>query len=287
MTKEYREINLPNVVMEIPPRTDGVEGVAGTYPFMHPFIEALAVKYPQWKFVGTDYRTTILDGTSTIATVYRRFSVHSGRELLGHLWHDYSYGRRKDMYVIKNHRTEEALVRANHIKTSDLKKAVKLVEKMFYTLTSKELVEQKLKEVYKVVEDLTSAKMRQAGYAEREVRGHIMRYVRAHLDAVMLNIPDSASRDRLQEYFTFSDEAKILHGVIDVLQSYKGHKIIQRGSVYYSPNSEGVTELTNDDLTEPMKHKLGILKLVEDGQAVEGVGFRHSDDTFILFGDEA
>jgi hypothetical protein len=89
----------------------------------------------------------------------------------------------------------------------------------------------------------------------------------------------------LQEYFTLNDEAKILHGVIDVLQSYKGHKIIQRGSVYYSPNREGVTELTNDDLTEPMKHKLGILKLVQDGQAVEGVGFRHSDDTFILFGD--
>ena len=287
MSNQYREINLPNVVMEIPPRTDGVKVATGTYPFMHPFIEALAVKHPEWKFVGTDYRTTILEGTSTIAHVYRRFSVYVGRELLGYLWQDYSYGRSKDMYVIKNHRTEEALIRANAIKTSDLKKAVKLVDKMFYTLTSKELVEQKLKEVYKAVEDLTSAKMRQAGYAEREVRGHIMRYVRAHLDAVMLNIPDSASRDRLQEYFTFSDEAKILHGVIDLLQSYKGHKIIQSGSVYYSAVDEGVKELTNDDLTESMKHKLGILKLVEDGQAVEGIGFRHSDDTFILFGDEA
>jgi hypothetical protein len=55
--------------------------------------------------------------------------------------------------------------------------------------------------------------------------------------------------------------------------------------VYYAAVGDGVKELTNDDLTEPMKHKLGILKLVEDGQAVEGVGFRHSDDTFILFGD--
>jgi hypothetical protein len=289
MTKEYREINLPNVEMVIPPRTDGVECVAGTYPFMHPFIEALAVKHPEWKFVGTDYRTTMLEGTSTIATVYRRFAVHAGKELLGHLWQDYSYGRRKDMYVIKNHRTEEALIRANAIKTSDVGKAVKLVEKMFYALTTKELMEQKLKEVYKAAEDLTSNKMRQAGYAEREVRGHIMGYVRAHLDAVMLNIPDSAGRARLQEYFTFSDEAKILHNVIDVLQSYKGHKIIQRGSVYYAAvrDGDGVKELTNEDLTEPMKHKLGILKLVEDGQAVEDVGFRHSNDTFILFGDEA
>lgn len=285
MINQYRELNLPNVEMAIPPRTDGVESVAGTYPFMHPFIEALAVKHPEWRFVGTDYRTTILEGTSTIATIYKRFGVYAGRELLGHLWQDYSYGRSKEMYVIKNHRTEEALIRASSIKTSDLKKAIKLVEKMFYTLTSKEIVEQKLKEVYKTVEDLTTAKMRQAGYAEREVRGHIMGYVRAHLDAVMLNIPDLASRAKLQEYFTFSDEAKILHGVIDVLQSFKGHKLIQRGSVYYSAVDEGVKELTNDDLTEPMKHKLGILKLVEDGQAVEGVGFRHSDDTFILFGD--
>jgi hypothetical protein len=285
MTKEYREINLPNVVMDIPPRTDGVEGVAGTYPFMHPFIEALAVKHPEWKFVGTDYRTTMLEGTSTIATVYKRFAVHSGKELLGHLWQDYSYGRRKEMYVIKNHRTEEALIRASAIKTSNVGKAVKLVDKMFYALTTKELMEQKLKEVYQVVNDLASSKHNQGRHAEREVRGHIMDYVRAHLDAVMLNIPDSASRARLQEFFKFADEAKILHGVIDVLQSYKGHKIIQRGSVYYSAVGDGVKELTNDDLTEPMKHKLGILKLVEDGQAVENVGFRHSDDTFILFGD--
>lgn len=287
MINQYRELNLPNVEMAIPPRTDGVESVAGTHPFMHPFIETLAVKHPEWKFVGTDYRTTILEGTSTIASIYRRFSVHSGRELLGHLWHDYSYGRSKDMYVIKNHRTEEALVRANHIKTSDLKKAVKLVDKMFYTLTSAELVEQKLKEVYKAVNDLVSTKMNQGRNVERAVRGHIIGYVRAHLDAVMLNIPDPADRAKLQEFFKFADEAKILHGVIDVLQSYKGHKIIQSGSVYYSAVDEGVKELTNDDLTESMKHKLGILKLVEDGQAVEGIGFRHSDDTFILFGDEA
>jgi hypothetical protein len=166
-----------------------------------------------------------------------------------------------------------------------VKKAVKLVEKMFYTLTSKELVEQKLKEVYQAVNDLASSKQNQGRHAERAVRGHIMDYVRAHFDAVMLNIPDPSDRHKLQEFFRFMDEAKILHGVIDVLQSYKGHKIIQRGSVYYSAARDGVKELTNDDLTEPMKHKLGILKLVEDGQAVEGVGFRHSDDTFILFGD--
>jgi hypothetical protein len=285
MTKEYRELNLPNVVMDIPPRTDGLECVAGTYPFMHPFIEILAVKHPEWKFVGTDYRTTILEGTSTLAHVYRRFEVRAGKELLGHLWQDYSYGRRKDMYVIKNHRTEEALIRANAIKTSDVGKAVKLVEKMFYALTTKELMEQKLKEVYTAVNDLVSTKMNQGRNVERAVRGHIMEYIHAHLDAVMLNIPDPADRHKLQEYFKFADEAKILHGVIDVLQSYKGHKIIQRGDVYYAAVGDGVKELTNYDLTEPMKHKLGILKLVEDGQAVEGVGFRHSDNTFILFGD--
>ena len=287
MINQYRELNLPNVEMAIPPRTDGVESVAGTHPFMHPFIETLAVKHPEWKFVGTDYRTTILEGTSTIASIYRRFSVHSGRELLGHLWHDYSYGRSKDMYVIKNHRTEEALVRANHIKTSDLKKAVKLVDKMFYTLTSKEIVKQKIQEADKAVDALIVHKMSQSRQTLSAVRGHIMEYIRAHLEAVTLNISDPSDRVKLQEYFRLEDDTKILHSVSDILQSTRGYKIIQRGSVYYLAVDEGVKELTNDDLTEPMKHKLGILKLVEDGQAVEGIGFRHSDDTFILFGDEA
>lgn len=285
MIKQYRELKLPNVEMVIPPRTDGIECVVGTCSFMHLFIETLAVKHPEWKFVGTDYRTSIVEGTSTIAYSFRRFEVYAGRELLGHLWQDYSYGRRKEMYVIKNHRTEEALIRANAIKTSDVKKAVKLVEKMFYTLTSKELIEQKLKEVYQAVNDLASIKMNQRRNAEGAVRGHIMSYVREHLDAVMLNIPDPLDRAKLQQYFMYQDEAKILHGVIDVLQSSRGHKLIQRGGVYYSAVDAGVKELTNDDLTEPMKHKLGILKLVEDGQAVEGVGFRHSEDTFILLGD--
>jgi hypothetical protein len=285
MIKQYIELNLPNVEMEIPPRTDGIECVVGTYPFMHPLIEALAVKHPEWKFVGSDYRTTTLEGTSTIAYMYRRFEVYAGKEPLGSLWQDYSYGRRKEMYVIKNHRTEEALIRASSIKTSDLKKAVKLVDKMFYTLTKKELVEQKLKEVYQAVNDLVSTKMNKANSAERAVRRHIMEYIHAHLDAVMLNIPDLSDRHKLQEFIAFKEEAKILSGVIDVLQSSKGYKLIQRGEVYYSATYEGVKDLTNDDLTEPMKYKLGILKLVEDGQAVEDVGFRHSDDTFILLGD--
>lgn len=286
MINQYRELNLPNVEMAIPTRVDdNIECVAGTYPFMHPFIEALAVKHPEWKFVGTDYRTSIVEGTSTMVSIYRRFGVYAGRELLGYLWQDYSYGRRKEMYVIKNHRTEEALVRANHIKTSDLKKAVKLVEKMFYTLTSKEIVKQKIQEADKAVDALIVHKMSQSRQTLNAVRGYIMEYIRAHLEAVTLNISDPSDRVKLQEYFRLEDDTKILHSVSDILQSTRGYKIIQRGSVYYSAVDEGVKELTNDDLTESMKHKLGILKLVEDGQAVEGVGFRHSDDTFILFGD--
>lgn len=285
--KPYIEIELPNVEMTIPPRGDDIKCVIGTYPFMHPLIETLAVKHPEWRFVGTNYRTTVLEGTdNTLATIYRRFEVFAGKESLGFLYSDYSYGRRKDMYVIRNHRTEEVFVRASAIKTSDLKKAVKHVEKMFYTLTSREFVAQKLEEAGRAIADIASTKDALARQFERQVRHHLRKYIRTHKESVLLTMPEQKDREAFEKAFALESEVDMLRAAYGAFNSTRGHRIVQRGDNYYEILNEGLKEYASDDLTESMRHKLGILKLVEDGQAVEGIGFRHSSDTFILFGDK-
>lgn len=283
--KTHIEIKLPNVEMTPPPRDDEIQFEVGANAFMHPLIETLAVTHPEWRFVGIDYNTRIVEGTGRLAYVYRRFDVLEGKECLGCVYSDYSYGRRKDMYVIRNHRTEEALSRASAIKTSDLKKAIKHVEKMFYTLTSRELMEQKLTEARKAIDDIVSSKASQMRQAERQVNKQLREFIRAHKEDVMITMADHKDREVFEKSFVLEAEIDVLLAAYSVITSIGGHRIVQRGDKYYEAVSEGLKEYTSDDLTETMRRKLGILKLVEDGQAVEGVGFRHSSDTFILLGD--
>lgn len=288
MTKHYYEIKLPNVVMEPPerPPTETREYVVGTNVVMHPFIELLAVKHPEWRFVGIACNSRVADATDAVAFVYRKFEVLSGKQSLGFLYSEYSYGRRKDMYVIQNHRTEKTLSRASAVKTSDLKKAINHVEKLFFTLTSREMVEIKLTEASMTLQDLISTKAQQQRNAERHVTQYVREYIRAHKEAVMFNIPDQADRDRFLKVFILEDEVKVLEAAHSVVTLSGGHRIMQQGDIYYEVGNGGeLVQHTADTLSDSIRHKLGILKLVEDGQAVEGVGFRQSSEMFILFGD--
>ena len=42
---------------------------------------------------------------------------------------------------------------------------------------------------------------------------------------------------------------------------------------------------TGDELPNIVRHKLGILKLVKDGQAVSDVGFRAAENIFLILKD--
>jgi hypothetical protein len=61
----------------------------------------------------------------------------------------------------------------------------------------------------------------------------------------------------------------------------------QEGSYYLMANELGAYEKkTNDELPNNVRHKLGILKLVKDGQAVSDVGFKASDNVFLILKDK-
>jgi hypothetical protein len=40
--------------------------------------------------------------------------------------------------------------------------------------------------------------------------------------------------------------------------------------------------MVDDAMPEDLRRKLGILKLVEDGQCVEGMGFRSNENVFLV-----
>jgi len=282
-TKEYIELSLPNVEMV---DTSDATIIHGVHPFMHSFVEGLAIKHPEWKFEGRDFRNALTQGGQAKAYVWRSFEVYANKEALGKIGYEHSYGRRKDMYVIRNQRIFNTLKRGSSISTSDLKKAIKQVDKVFYTPTSKEILDQNIEDVKGVVNRLNTKKSSTIRNTQRTTEDYIMGYIRNNLNDVLQTIPDTSVQDRIVEYYTLKDEIAILDGVYELLHTTKGHKIVQRGSTYYEAVGEGVKELTNDDLPSHMKHKLGILKLVEDGQAVKDIGFRHSEDMFVLFGEQ-
>lgn len=286
-SKSIVNVNLPNV--DIQKCIDNLQhnrnikiGSGGVSLSIHPFVEALALKHPEWRIVCLDgaVRNDDEEGTYLCAT---KFAVYDKREKLGEIGSEFSNGRGKDMYVITNHRTAKTLTRANSFKSSDVAKAVKHVEKYFVPRNSEEIVEQMYELACGSLKKQSLSKQVASRRIEDQLKPSVWEFVREHVDAYMATLPDTNVRANVETLLTLHVELDLLDSIANTnaLTSEK-YFVVQQGGVYLVTNGDKLTEHSADTLPEHIKHKLGILKLVQDEQAVSGIGYRCSESTFIL-----
>jgi hypothetical protein len=246
--------------------------------FMHPFIEKLAVKHPEWNFVAC-YGRLSKDAEDRFHVTVSDFDVFQKREFLGKLERTHSRG--KYMYEIGNHRVSSTLTRASTAKTSDINKAVKLVDKHFGMLDTTELFSSKVTAGLASLSEQKSNKSRTLRIMWSRHTEHIENYLLSNWDTFVDSIPDRQQRD---DVVVFPDvRAQFL--LLDALSepTTPTIKVVVQDSRYLMRDDNGVVSIWDaDKLPEHIRHKLGILKLVQNHQAVSDIGYRHSEDTFIL-----
>jgi hypothetical protein len=124
---DFIELTLPNIVGRW--EKDATRREIRVERYVKPFVEALAKKYPQWRFTATQYWRQNPNEGEPYAEAHR-FYVYDGRESLGVISTDYGRSQEK-VYTITNERISDARKRGDTVKTKDLNKAVKTVGKMF------------------------------------------------------------------------------------------------------------------------------------------------------------
>lgn len=266
-------------------------GEFGINEHIQPLIEKLALKRPEWRFVASYGNYHGRDDADLIVDFeVKDFQVLDKREVLGVVeLGSYSYKTKLFNFMIGNHRTSQALERANSYKTSNMDKAVKLVLKHFGVRDDRELYDQ----AYMVgVEKLSGQAREKGGVVRRLWAGSddkAFTYILARWEEFLMSIADVREREALRSLPEIQEEALLLDTLYKTGTSPGGdaYTICQQGDYYLMTNNGGVLEKKSaDELPNNVRHKLGVLKLVKDGQAVSDIGFRANETTFMVFRDK-
>lgn len=260
------------------------------HPFMSEFIEKLALKYPQWTFEEVDHRYS-WDGNKCRYPEADRFKVFEKREELGFLGMDV-YGRQGKKFVVENFRVAQARSRGHGFKTIHQDKAIKHVAKYFGR-----------KDYTEVMDDAENRASACIASIEYEFGAKERRSWQALNAFVQMFITQPENWEKFSLYV----EKEAPNSIVNTLHAYPQVSIDSSmatrmrnahgagtawlinivDSLYIVKNEEGVSTYSSEELPNIVRRNLGMLKLVQDGHLIDGVGIRIDDSTFSVYGDAA
>ena len=256
------------------------------HEFIKPFVEALALKYPQWEFVEDSHRTSWSSNDIRGYDV-DGFKVMDKREELGKISVDH-WCRAGKRFFVDNFRIDAQKTRGRGFKTKHMDKAMKYVSKYFGAKDHSEM--------------LNSAEER-ADYAKSSVLHSLQSEVRTHwrrlddyaADYLMQNwegfskyVQDMGSAGDIEavtkypEAYLHHEEASKINALIDTHEAWLVHLV---NSDYIVKHRGTVSILESDALPATVRRNLGLLKLVKDRELISNVGIRVSEDTFYVVGE--
>ncbi len=281
---DYIELTLPNIVGRW-------EKAKEHQPIrvekdIKPFVEALAKKYPQWRFMATQFWYQRPNDAEPYAEAYR-FYVYDGRESLGQISTDYGRNHEK-VFTINNERIADARERGDTTKTKDLKKAVKIVGKMFGAKT----IHERLDEAHgDAATDIARVHSDRAGTFNRtyeHIAKHLMPYIMANYESLApIAVQAGANAETVERLLSAHDEFKITKEIYECQQNNTGAVVLIHGSDYAVMGKDDTGEhktriFSTETLPPHIKRSVGMLKLVEPKYFVKGAGLKIHDTAFFV-----
>lgn len=250
--------------------------------FMKPLVEQLALKYPQWTFNGV---SVAMDNQKKEAVVYR-FKIIDRREELGAISKEWT--RNGNRYLVDNHRIDSMRERGRGMKTIHLDKAVKHVSKYF----SKKNLNEKLREADKLARESLERVGQTKGWRMRELWNNhqIGMELQKYLVSVFphaLTMLDPNIASKLEDFPIRVNELHESLAMSEKLLSNNMHLVLLDGMDYaIQKGNEPPTIKASEQLPEYMRKAIGLLKLVEDNQIMQDIGFRVNANTFFVVNKE-
>ena len=257
--------------------------IFGVQPHLAVLAQAVIAKYPQWQLVAVNASQYCSD-TSVVPNVTGRlvtkFNIVEKREELGYIGWDYSYSR-GDQYVVGNDRISEQMERTSHTKTTKIDVAMRHIKKHFSPKTVDEHFAKSVAEasqgVYKEVQNLN--------YAVRntysEISNNAHDFLNSNWEAFVSTL-EPTQAIKAAQYLEKITKLKVAVAMQDACQKSLSHDILLRGNEYVIRHNGVVSIFDNEHIPQELKMKLGMLKLVAVGEAVDGIGYRGTEDCFIV-----
>lgn len=268
----YTYLNsLKNIVLEEPLERPNWEGrEVSLHEALSPVLDRLTKERPTWRFKSTQ---NFYGSASAKVT---NLDIYDGDEVLGRLWMEHHWRDGGVRYNFDNFRLSKTRQRSGVSYTSKPDVAAKRIVKAFHLKTPKERASDAHTDVRKAVQQVSSDAnwpyRRGRSAIEKELFAYAVRNwetIAPHLgpDAAKVDLPALYEADR--EAFDLSAAFENSTGVTVRIES--------NGAYLVSRNEGGtfdVVTLTEATLTDHLRGALGLLKLVQDGVHIDGVGLR-------------
>lgn len=253
---------------------------------VRPFVERLATKHPQWRFVSQHHWNCTDHETKEEYSEAHSFSVYSGKELLGEISTDRGRGGIK-AFTMTNERIRKIRERGSDTRTKDLDKAIKIFGKMFGARTMDERLNEVLSDVSSTIQMVHSDRQYEFAKAYGTVSSGLQEYVVKNLDtladtAVAAGVP----QDAIDALPSAHAEYQTTKEILSCLQKKQGDVVLIHGSDYAVTNIDEANKETKlystDTLPLHIKRGVGMLKLVEDKHFISGVGVKLTSASFFI-----
>ena len=271
-------IKLDNVILGMHDDGKGgkVEGTVDTY--IEPLIEELAIKHPEWKFEQQYARRNFVGGSGEVAWTYERMKVMDKYEEIGQIGIDYTRAGKR--FWINNHRVEGMRERGSGVKTTDIKKAIRHVDKFFGRKNLNEKLAEARDKARNVIENISREKY----YKHQGVWGAIQddarKYIAENIQAFMAA---TNNHKKAEEFPVAVQELEHANNVRNMTNSNKSYLVFIEGMNYSVSLGQSLPEImTSEELPAFIRMGVGMLKLVEDGVLITNIGFRVDESTFVV-----
>ena len=236
-------------------------------------VYALAMANPKWTLVG--------EGMGYEKNRMDRFNVYAEGQRVGGLKHDWSSRAGTHAVLVQ---ADNIGNRKDHIITSDTKKAIREAQKHFIPKSLTKIMAEHVELANRVVDNQryrkNSVVQDYMGRIRTEV--HNFAFV-AMRESFSKYLADSGKSKMLEDVDNSKQEVLVLDEILNKIKhSNSGVYIAIHKGGYLVKALDNVQHYTDTTLPEEYRAKLGMLKLVENEQCIEGVGCRATDSIFVI-----
>lgn len=291
VTNEYFVTsNNPDVVVEIPKSVAEIaqsrhdmtltDSSFRAAPELAEMIRLIQKKRPHWTFKNTIEYVWSLASSQEGHINIEKVQVYDGDDHLGWVGWGQKNGWGNRVYQFDNFRLKGARSRGSANYSSKVETAASRIIKTFHSKTPKELMDDAATNVGKAAYYNSVDRQQEYNTAYRKISNAIEKFVVANWQHIQPELGDIASAMDLPELIATAKRASALNAVY---KDGRGWVILAQTNGRYITKRDGIINTYTDaDLPDRMRMGLGLLKMVEDGTAIDGIGVRGKNSVFFV-----
>ena len=281
---EYFPHHLPNVKLE------AASHGTSPQPVLHPMLEALvpklATKHPEWDFVASANDVVWLTPPHYKSFgVYIRVTGTTPHKKVGEVRIERRYTSRgsEECYSIRSPRISKVRERGDAVMTTKPEVAAKTVNKMFTPPPISERIEEVQSRAY----DLLHRAQRSVAYTHHEVESSLLPFIRKFAETQREQFIAWLPNEEARKLATDCDGIRnTVNKLNDMQNSWGGMLtvlIVDDKYIVRAMKNECATQVyANHELSDHLKKCIGMLKLVDNGELLPGIGVRVGNGQFVV-----